>query len=1252
VEDEVNDADDDALIIEQLEESRRVRTKLATSEDAALPRILSLLLPRLLRKMDDNRDEIIRSSGMGGNSSFSCTAVQTRAILHEEYLGIINHAIDRIEIFRDGMNAMPIVKSMATFVTEMASKSVDVDGRSFITPGLSHALRLLRLCLSRSANQFCVGSDNSKMPPENLDTLMGVLKASIATVERMDYDNKDQVISDANRNDYAFAGWLVLDSISLLVGILPLSLDLRLENVGIQTNEQKYTSIVAAIAPIVGTATYNLFLDLVLYQPIGSNSCGFSPRGIRRMQMLASLRGSIEPTTDVISRWNELKLVVLKLAAGTVKGGGVFGWKGDVDKVSNMEDTCVLQDNVLSNGTARAITLLVLAASEQGLPRETNARKIAAFTKATLQTYIPTGEDDVPTKKKARGRRSHLSRSIAMENDDSDIVCAASMLLCLALGGVESSTSIMGRCEEQWNECSSIMGMIHATNDFRRSPLSQSKIRIVFSFVLEQFGKASIEPVSPKSLGEEKAVLITLAVHATQLALRLNEENDATRRRKRMQIGWGDGNGVPTCASQLLLVLGKWLNACIEKGSAPIFEMDAKRSSFVEQTCRQIFDIAYEILRSDVLPLLNDGIARGLAFGGDDDQMEDVPVAYRHRGRLARERRVAQSRQQTLVPPLQIRQSCIDIIRVMMRYSAQREGFLDVPVLLFNCLKMDAELAPQIAVVLEELLEVYIPFATKYRASIEGCYLVEDRLIQSVTPLLPLLLTASTSNTAARRLAMKWSAEFVQVLDKKAARVLSVRLSRDTDKMVATQAKKVVGAIKTEVDDKDVTSSVMFFDSEEDIGMGIVLTKLDQDIEALAQKLKISKDGAAVMMQNSQYSVDRALVSIQTSDDLERTLDSIGVLHRCRLLLNREVSTDEATSCSFCNICFDEIMSQDDGYSLLCRHTFCRECFSTYLSVKMEDRCVLNCPQHGCNEHIVEEDVIELLPSMLNVWKKIQFRHFVMKSHYTTFCPGNDCTMVAFSDMKTCDAQCTKCDTSFCFGCGEKPHTPATCSDAEKFMPLFDTSDYCVMKFSKRCPGPNCNVPIQKNDGCNHMTCRECNAHFCWVCLSLINGYGDLETHACNKFDPRDTFDTKEKDEFFLSRYEASAEGETYAKKGLDALMKKMADAERDDVRALVRASKCLIRCRQFLKNTFILAWAWHRDVHNDNTDADETSATRKEIFEAHQATLTSFTENLQQLVEKEAFTVDLDTLDFYTCALTLYLERMMEFISRCRETA
>jgi len=80
------------------------------------------------------------------------------------------------------------------------------------------------------------------------------------------------------------------------------------------------------------------------------------------------------------------------------------------------------------------------------------------------------------------------------------------------------------------------------------------------------------------------------------------------------------------------------------------------------------------------------------------------------------------------------------------------------------------------------------------------------------------------------------------------------------------------------------------------------------------------------------------------------------------------------------------------------------------------------------------------------------------------------------------------------------------------------------------------------------------------------------------------------------------------------------------------------------LKNSFIIAWSWQKD---DVTD--ESSSVRKEIFEAHQATLIAFTENLQELVEKKEDYIDLDTLNFYSCALELYIERMVDFISRCR---
>mmetsp|Transcript_27164 Transcript_27164/g.54332 ORF Transcript_27164/g.54332 Transcript_27164/m.54332 type:complete len:1273 (+) Transcript_27164:75-3893(+) len=1248
MEDGNDNAQDNDALIQELESSRRIRARLATSADASLPRVLSLLLPRLLRKMDSNRDDIIRNSG-GGNSGGT---QQLRTKIHQEYFGVINHAIDRIEILNN-TNVLPIVQSMAAFVAEMADAPSSGD-MSFITLGLTLALKILKLCLSRSSDQLCLRNEEEQS--DNFDILISVLKASIVTTERMDGASSGNQMRDNNQSVFDVAEWLVLDSISLLMGMHPLGLDPPPSDGDgkSQNNEeedtQRYTKTVATIAPLAGFATYNLFLDLILFQPNGA-TCGLSPRGIDRMQSLTSTRTSQDEIIDSapipLSRWNELKLAVLKVATGAVKGGGVLGWRGEMEMNVLANEDC--------NGTAQSIVLLVLAASGRGQSKDKHALKIANFANASLQAYI-TGEDrkvaSAPIKKSAKGRRSQSPRSLPIE-DDSAIVCAASMLLCLALGDEEACSAIRTH-EEHWSNASvgtssSAIITNNAANN-SRSPLSAKKTQSVLSFVMEQLqnSKASIYPSYP--LGEDKATLISLALHTTQLVLRLNEANDAMRRNKRMRIGWGDGT---ICAAQLVLVLGEWLNASIVKESPVSSDLEVEtKCGFVEDTCKKIHENAFEILKSDVLPLLSRENAQGLGIGEEDQPEGAAPVAYRHRGRLARERRVARSRQDTLVPPLEIRKCCVDIMRIMARYSTERDRFLDVPELLFKCLAIDGELSSHIAVALEELLGIYEPFVASYRSEMEGAYLAEDRLVQFATPLLPLLLTASTSSSTSRRLAVKWCTGVMKVLDKHATRVLCTRLSTDSDKFISTQAKKLVRSIKAgEAAKEDASSGVMFFDSKNELDMEIVQTKLTNEIQALAQNLQISWDGAAVIMQSNHYSFDRALEAIKKSEDLEKTLESCGVRHRCRSLLCSDDSSYDDT-CSVlkvepCNICYDDMLSKDDVHSLPCKHAFCTDCFSTYLRVKVEGRELLNCPHHGCSEVVVEADVKELLPSMLKVWKEHHFRQFITQSSHYKFCPGSDCTMVAFSEnIQSGDAHCTKCDTSFCFCCGGEPHIPATCHDLEEFLPLFNTSEYCVMKFSKRCP--HCKIPIEKDQGCNHMTCRECNSHFCWLCLSPISGYEELERHACNKFDPRDTFNAKGRDEFFLARYEASAEGEVYAKKGLDSFLKQMADADcgaDDDIRAMIKVFECLITSRNFLKNSFIIAWSWQKDEATD-----EASSTRKDIFEAHQATLTAFTENLQQLVEKKDGLIDLDTLNFYSCALKLYVERMMDFISRCKD--
>ena len=40
---------------------------------------------------------------------------------------------------------------------------------------------------------------------------------------------------------------------------------------------------------------------------------------------------------------------------------------------------------------------------------------------------------------------------------------------------------------------------------------------------------------------------------------------------------------------------------------------------------------------------------------------------------------------------------------------------------------------------------------------------------------------------------------------------------------------------------------------------------------------------------------------------------------------------------------------------------------------------------------------------------------------------------------------------------------------------------------ARKCP--QCQVIIEKNGGCNHISCRNCNHHFCWVCRAVWSNH-------------------------------------------------------------------------------------------------------------------------------------------------------------------
>ena len=71
----------------------------------------------------------------------------------------------------------------------------------------------------------------------------------------------------------------------------------------------------------------------------------------------------------------------------------------------------------------------------------------------------------------------------------------------------------------------------------------------------------------------------------------------------------------------------------------------------------------------------------------------------------------------------------------------------------------------------------------------------------------------------------------------------------------------------------------------------------------------------------------------------------------------------------------------------------------------------------------------------------------------------------------------------FCKKCNLVSHIGFNC---EKKLEK-DFSLWAGKTFVKKCP--KCKFVIEKNEGCNHMTCanKSCNYQFCWVCLGQFN---------------------------------------------------------------------------------------------------------------------------------------------------------------------
>nr|XP_023024193.1 ankyrin repeat and IBR domain-containing protein 1-like [Leptinotarsa decemlineata] len=251
-----------------------------------------------------------------------------------------------------------------------------------------------------------------------------------------------------------------------------------------------------------------------------------------------------------------------------------------------------------------------------------------------------------------------------------------------------------------------------------------------------------------------------------------------------------------------------------------------------------------------------------------------------------------------------------------------------------------------------------------------------------------------------------------------------------------------------------------------------------------------------------------------------------------------------------CEICLFTASQWDQPVNMSCKHIFCKSCWQSYLTTKIQDGDAhhILCPAYQCHI-LVPVELIEKMvtPEMARRYLQFDIKAFVESNKSIKWCPIAGCgraVRLPEAEQTIADgvggrnvnkktlpvtSHAVDCGNAhfFCWECLGEAHAPCGCKQWQEWQIKINevkpeelkascsgTEDAanCLWLVTNSKPCPNCKSPIQKNEGCNHMKCSKCKFDFCWVCQeswkrhsSATGGY-----FRCNRFEAVHKADEKQ----------------------------------------------------------------------------------------------------------------------------------------------
>jgi len=139
------------------------------------------------------------------------------------------------------------------------------------------------------------------------------------------------------------------------------------------------------------------------------------------------------------------------------------------------------------------------------------------------------------------------------------------------------------------------------------------------------------------------------------------------------------------------------------------------------------------------------------------------------------------------------------------------------------------------------------------------------------------------------------------------------------------------------------------------------------------------------------------------------------------------------------------------------------------------------CPNVRCARDIDIRDVTVLLGNdrtRITALERIR----LAKQPGAKNCPTPNCGHVFIANPSRPRAeQCRQCNQAYCTGCALRHGANISCARAQAQLQDQNLYNEWLRNNTKQCP--RCHTAVEKNGGCNHMTCTQCRHEFLWCCL-------------------------------------------------------------------------------------------------------------------------------------------------------------------------